>query len=193
MNRRHRLALFIALQLTLLLIESVTRYDEAGRQMALAITNVVASLAVVLFDLKLRRRGSGLSTITLVFVAGAVWLDALGNFQHLYAGFWWWDRLTHTVGGMALSAGFIDLFGALRQSGRMTIGSVVAPWFGFLVGQLVGSLYEISEWLGDLWFATERVRGPFDAPHDLFQNLLGGLLVLLVFLLSQRRTTLAAR
>ena len=124
---------------------------------------------------------------TCLLVAGAVWLDALGNFQHLYAGFWWWDRLTHTVGGMALSAGFIDLFQTYRATGKLQAGWSWAAWMGVLVGQLIGSVYEISEWLGDLWFKTERVRGPYDTPHDLFQNLVGGLLVLYLMWVFQKR------
>lgn len=185
MNTRTRTIGFVIVQTALLGIELGTTYDDLGRQIALSLTNVVATLAVIGFDRRLRRQGSGLSMVTYLLVAGAVWLDALGNFQHLYGGFWWWDRLTHSVGGMALSAGFIDLCLSLRRAGRMTASPTVAIWLGFLFGQLLGSVYEISEWLGDLWFATERVRGPFDAPHDLFQNLIGGVLVLVIFLVRR--------
>lgn len=181
--------MFIAAQTLLLGIEMFLQYDDPGRQVALALTNVASGLAVVLFDVWLRRRGNRLSWLTFVLVVGAVWLDALGNFQHLYGGFWWWDRLTHTVGGMALSAGFIDLFQAMRQTGRLQASWSVAAWLGMFVGQLLGSIYEISEWLGDMWFKTERVRGPFDTPHDLFQNLVGGLLVFVFFISRKKKVS----
>jgi len=169
--------IFLAAQFCLVLIELTTHYDTTVRQGALAITAIVTTAIVLFFDRWLAKRGAGISWMTFVLVGAAVWLDALGNFQHLYGQFWWWDRLTHTVGGMALSAGFIDLFQAFRKSGQLQASWTWAAWMGVLVGQLLGSIYEISEWLGDLWFKTERVRGQYDTPHDLFQNLVGGLLV----------------
>lgn len=187
MKLSRSLWIIVLAQLVLLGVELLTHYDTTVRQFALAITNVVATGAIVLVDRWLRRQGGQLSWVTMALVAGAVWLDALGNFQHLYAGFWWWDRLTHTVGGMALSAGFIDLFQAQRGTGHLQAGWLWAAWMGVLVGQLLGSLYEISEWLGDLWFKTERVRGPYDTPHDLFQNLIGGVLVLVLMYSIQKR------
>lgn len=176
---------FLFAQTVLLGIELLTRYDDTGRQIALALTNVVTAAAVLYFSKWLRRRGGKLSLLTFILVASAVWLDALGNFQHLYAGFWWWDRLTHTVGGMALSAGFIDYFLARRKVGMQASWNVAA-WLGVLVGQLIGSIYEISEWLGDFWFDTHRVQGLYDTPRDLFQNLVGGLTVLLLMFLVNK-------
>ena len=178
--------IFIVAQLVLLGVELFTHYDTTVRQGALVSTNIITALAILLFDRWLQRQGNRLTVISYALLAGAVWLDALGNFQHLYAGFWWWDRLTHTVGGMALSAGLIDYFLARRQVGMQASWNVAA-WLGLLVGQLVGSIYEISEWLGDFWFDTHRVTGLYDAPHDLFQNLIGGLLVLALMRAFRRR------
>ncbi len=186
-SRRIILGVFVVAQLTLLAIELFTHYDTSVRQYALAVTNIATAVALLLFDRWLRRRGSRLALLTFILVAGAVWLDALGNFQHLYAGFWWWDRLTHTVGGMALSAGFINFFLSYRAAGKLQAGWAWTAWMGVLVGQLVGSLYEISEWLGDFWFDTHRVQGPYDTPRDLFQNLVGGLIVLMLWRVFRRR------
>jgi hypothetical protein len=184
-QRTVTISLIIA-QLVLLGIELLTHYDTTQRQLALSVTNIATIVALLLVNRWLQRKGRGLSWVTFVLVASALWLDALGNFQHMYAGFWWWDRLTHTTGGMALSAAFIDLFLSLRAAG-MQASWPVAAWLGVLVGQLVGSVYEISEWLGDVWFKTERVRGPYDTPHDLFQNLIGGILVLLVMWSARKK------
>ena len=187
------MSVVIGLQLLLLGIELFTAYDTTQRQGALAVTNIATVLGLVFLNRWLQRRGAGLSWPTWLGVATAVWLDALGNFQHLYGGFWWWDRLTHTVGGMALSAMFIDLWLALRAAGKLQASWGFAAWQGVLVGQLLGSIYEVSEWLGDMWFKTERVRGPYDTPHDLFQNLLGGLLMLGLMALTRRRRVVGDR
>lgn len=182
---------FTILQVALLAIELGTSYDTWPRQLALGITNVATVVALLLIDRWMRGRGSKLSWLTWVFVLGAVWLDALGNFRHFYAGYWWWDRITHTTGGMALSAAFIDLFLVLQRSGRWLATRQTAAWFGFLSGQLLGAIYEISEWLGDFWFHTHRVVYTYDTPHDLFQNLVGGGLILIIVLSINRRGKLA--
>lgn len=187
MKIRPILYLVVVAQLVLLSVELLTHYDTDQRQVALAITNLVSLGAILGFDRWLRKKGGQLSVTSCLLVVAAVWLDALGNFQHLYAGFWWWDRLTHTIGGMALSAGFIDFFLSYQAAGKLKAGWTWTAWMGFLVGQLLGSMYEISEWLGDMWFHTERVRGPYDTPHDLFQNLVGGLLVVLLLRLFRKQ------
>lgn len=191
MKRKTFIVSFILLQLVLLGVELFTHYDTTQRQIALAVTNIATAIGALLLDRWLRRKGSHLSATSYYLIAVSVWLDALGNFQHLYAGFWWWDRLTHTVGGMALSALFIDIFLALRRSGKLSASWGFAAWMGVLVGQLLGSVYEISEWLGDFWFKTERVRGPYDTPHDLFQNLVGGLLVLGIMWIGRKTSSSA--
>lgn len=186
-KRRWLYLVVIALQLGLLKIELLTSYDTWPRQIALALTNVLAVAGVLGFTSWLRRRGSTLSWVTVLLVFGAVWLDALGNFQHLYAQFWWWDRITHTLGGMAISGGFIDLYQALRRTGKLNIGWGQAAWLGFLAGQFLGSLYEMSEWLGDSWFGTHRVVYTYDTPHDLFFNAVGGGVVVLLMWLAKPR------
>lgn len=161
-------------------LELFTSYDTVVRQVALTTTNVAATAGVLWLDRVLRRRGMKLATVTMIVVLGAVWIDALGNFQHFYARFWWYDRLTHAVGGLAVSALFMDLAQTWRTIRNLNVSSTLALWFGFLLGQFVAAMYEVSEWLGDWWFATERVRGPFDAPRDLFFNAAGGFIIWLI-------------
>lgn len=187
MKLRPLLWLVLVSQITLLTIEVVTHYDTGSRQTALVMTNIISAAAVFWANRWLGKRGSQLSAVTILLVIGAVWLDALGNFQHLYAGFWWWDRITHTVGGMAISAGFIDFYQAWRRTGAFPVSWGQATWLGFLVGQFLGAMYEVSEWLGDFWFHTHRVVYTYDTPHDLFFNLCGGVIVILIVRFSQRK------
>lgn len=183
---RGTLGLLTGIQGGLFIVELFTHYDSFPRQVALSLTNLVTILLVFWFNRWLQRRGAGLSWLALILAFGAVWLDALGNFQHLYAQFWWWDRVTHTLGGMAVSAGFIDFYQSWRKTGKLNVTWGQATWLGFLVGQFVASMYEVSEWLGDMWFGTHRVIYTYDTPHDLFFNLVGGALVVLLFRLTRR-------
>lgn len=185
MTTRRLWIFIVSAQALLLGLEVLMQYDTAVRQIALAFTNVATTIGLLLVDRRLRRTGSSLSPVTALTVIAAVWLDALGNFQHLYGGFWWWDRVTHAAGGLAVSALFMDVALARRRALSLNISSSMALWFGFLLGQFVAAMYEVSEWLGDWWFATERVRGPYDSPRDLFFNALGGIVI---FLIIKKRT-----
>lgn len=170
-------------QSVLLGIEALTSYDAAGRQIALSMTNLVAVVLVLVFNRWLQRRGQGFSTLTILLIFGSVWLDAIGNFQHFYGRFWWWDHLTHGVGGMAITAGFLDLFLSWRRGRESAVSWRQAVWMGFVWGQFLGAAYEVSEYLGDFWFHTHRVGLHFDTSRDLTFNLAGGLLVIALFLL----------
>ncbi len=185
MTKRRLWILLISAQAVLLGLEVVLRYDTVVRQSALVLTNVATTIGLLLIDRRLRRAGSSLSVVTAITVIAAVWLDALGNFQHLYGEFWWWDRVTHAAGGLAVSALFMDVALARRKEMNLNVTPTLALWFGFLLGQFVAAMYEVSEWLGDWWFATERVRGPYDSPRDLFFNALGGIVI---FLIIKKRT-----
>ncbi len=182
-----RTAGILLAQAVLLGFEVFTSYDTGVRQAALVVTNVAATAGVIWLNWFLRRRGGSLTLITILFVLAAVWLDALGNFQHLYGGYWWWDRVTHAIGGLAASALFIDLALVRRRKLNLNVSIPATLWFGFLLGQFVAAMYEVSEWLGDMWFQTERVRGPYDSPRDLFFNAVGGVVVVILFWVMQKK------
>jgi len=167
------------------MVELFTNYDTGARQRALALTNVGVTLVIIWLHAWLNRRGRRLSMIVIATVLAAIWLDALGNFQHFYASYWWWDRLTHGIGGLAASALFIDLYLNWRSTAAPELWRMYL-WLGFLVGQFVSAMYEVSEWLGDILFNTHRVQGPFDSPRDLFFNLLGGLIAATLFVIARR-------
>lgn len=170
----------ILAQAVLLGYELVAHYDSTGRQVALAVTNVVSLGAVVLVNRFLQRRyGITVHWIVYAIIATSVWLDAVGNFQHAYARFWWWDRLTHAIGGLAATAGTVWVCVALWRAGRFAVSWRIVLLYAFVLAQSAGAAYEISEWVGDELFGTHRVQGPFDAPRDLAMNFLGGLAVLM--------------
>lgn len=171
----------IVLQSFLFVYELVARYDTNGRQIALSLTNVAAIALYFVVQRFIRRRyGITIHWITLVIIASSVWLDAIGNFQHFYVRFWWWDRLTHAIGGLAVTVGIYVVTIALWQAGRFRVSWRTVNLYAFSVAQVLGVLYEVSEWIGDVLFATGRVGGPFDTPRDIFFNMLGGVAVILV-------------
>ncbi|MBI4426621.1 MAG: hypothetical protein HY567_03505 [Candidatus Kerfeldbacteria bacterium] len=168
-------------QAGLLVYELIAQYDSRGRQNALAITNLATIAIYVLVQRYVRRRyGITLHWIVLVILSAGVWLDAVGNFQHFYARYWWWDRLTHAVGGLAATVGVYMIAVALWQAGRLAVSWRVLNLYVFCLAQTLGALYEVSEWVGDELFLTHRVQGLFDTPRDIFFNMIGGVTVVLI-------------
>jgi len=181
MIQRFVVAIVLALQVILVGYELVAEYDTWVRQVALSLTNAAAIGGYVLAARWLQRRfGIVLHWIVLVIIAASVWLDALGNFQHYYGSIWWWDRLTHAVGGLAVTAAIAIVVFSLWNAGQLKVSWRVANVYAFSLAQAIGAVYEVSEWIGDLWFGTHRVGDRFDSPRDLFFNMLGGLIVLAV-------------
>lgn len=180
MIQRLMVASLLVLQGLLAAYELVARYDTGVRQVALTVTNLSTVLIFLLVYRYLRRSyGITLPWIVFLIVCASVWLDALGNFQHFYGTYWWWDRLTHTTGGLAVTAGIMAVCTSLWTAGRFRVSWRSVNLYAFSLAQTLGAIYEISEWLGDVMFGTRRVGGPFDSPRDLFFNMLGGALVFL--------------
>jgi len=172
----------------LLGVELLSRYDTVPRQIALSITNVVAVIIFFWVKAWLKPKKIELPWALLTFAAASVWLDALGNFQHLYARFWWWDRITHVVGLLPITAGMYLVLERLAAADRIKLPHWARALFAVSIANLLGAAYEISEWLGDIWFGTHRVTGLFDTPHDLLDNLVGSLLVIAGAVLVRRLT-----
>lgn len=171
----------VTLQVLLLGYELVAKFDTHGRQVALAITNAASiGLFFVVQHVIRKRYGIVINWVVLLVVCVGIWLDAVGNFLHYYGRYWWWDHVTHAVGGLAITTGFVVVSVALWRVGRLKVSWFVVNLYAFCVAQTLAALYEVSEWIGDALFKTNRVGGQFDTPRDLFFNMIGGLIVIAV-------------
>lgn len=173
--------------LVLLALELVLRYDTWIRQIALAITNVAAIILLVVFGRQLARRGVGLSWPVVWFATLAVWFDAAGNFAHLYVNVEWWDKLAHAVGSAAVALAILTLLRALQQRGRIQMGRLLLGVYAISITTTLSALYEISEYIGDAVYPTNRVTGLFDTSDDLLWNFLAAVLVVWFGLWLRRR------
>ncbi len=181
------LSLFI-----LLIVEFVGDYDVLQRKIALAITNLFVMIVYYVLYQKLRRKYN----ITLPgFIAWAavlgVWLDAAGNFAHFYWNVSWWDNLTHFEGSLSLAVILLFILHKLRSSGFLQLSPFHIGLYTISLTMLLVSLYEISEFIGDILFNTQRVGPRYDTASDLLYNLLGALAVVWVgsYLFRRKKTT----
>ncbi|MFH1171265.1 MAG: hypothetical protein V1778_01865 [bacterium] len=175
--------------LVLLVLELILRYDTWVRQIALAVTDLFALAALWSIARYMRRRGYALPWSVVWFSALGVWFDGMGNFLHLYANVSWWDKLAHAVGAGAVAAGIFVLVQMFQKRGTIVLGLKMRSLFVLSITVLLTVLYEISEYLGDLWFQTHRVTDLYDTVDDLLWDLLATVLVILIVQIFRKKST----
>lgn len=165
----------------LLFLEIWLRYDSWDRQIALAVTNVLTLVIYLLVQRYFRRKFNiELPWFVIWALAVSVWLDAAGNFAHFYANLAWWDDFTHVIGTMAVTiAIFVSLY-YLNKFQKIKLGRFALSFFSVAISMFLASFYEVTEYWGDLMFATNRIGDKFDTVSDLQWNLLGAVIVVLV-------------
>lgn len=142
---------------------------------------VIALLEGSAFLLR-RATGRGLHPIAYLAGAAALFVDALGDVLHLYGRFGWYDQFAHLVGGAVVGLVAFNVFWQLEVAGRIRLGGWLRGISVVAIGALMGVLYEIEEYLEDLWKWHRQVRlgdGP-DTANDLLLNILGALVVAVI-------------
>ncbi|MDZ7798087.1 MAG: hypothetical protein U5L76_00545 [Patescibacteria group bacterium] len=174
----------------LFFIEIFSSYDTPVRQAALALTGLSAIIVLLIVFQKTKSK----LQISLPFyiawtTALAVWFDALGNFAGLYEKILWWDKLAHVVGSGALTLAFFFIFYELNKKGKIKLGKFNLSLYSISLAVFLSSIYEVSEFLGDQWFATRRVTDLYDTADDMMWNIIAGIVIVIIFwlLLSFKR------
>lgn len=171
----------LPLQLVLLAIELFWRYDTLPRQLALGLSNVAGIVILSLVARRLRLSGSRLPAAVSWLVVAAIWFDAAGNFVHFYARFSWWDQLAHAVATAAVTSGlWLTLRQSFNRQGVHLPGRHL-ELYAVSLAILLTVVYEISEYLGDLLFGTNRVTVLYDTADDLLWNTLAALAIVWLF------------
>jgi hypothetical protein len=132
-----------------------------------------------------------------IIVTVALWLDAAGDFFHLYGKITWWDQVVH-FGVSAImaftlfaviNAFWVDKFqySLLFRKGRLKL----ALFLSSTSSVSLGALYEVEEYLEDLLFHTNRLGPGTDTANDLSMNILGVLttasIITLHYLITRKR------
>ena len=175
--------------LILFFIEALSHYDTTIRQMALALTDIsgVIIILVVYFILK-KKISIEIPWYVAWLAALGIWFDATGNFVHFYARFFWWDKLAHAVGSGAIALALFFIFYHLNKQGRIKLGGFNLCLYTISLTTFLSVLYEISEYIGDTIYPTNRVTGLFDTSDDLLWNISATILfVIFAYFLAKTR------
>jgi hypothetical protein len=114
-------------------------------------------------------------------VAASIWFDGAANFWHLFGRILWWDKLAHFTGSFAPIAVILTFVYQLNQQGRIRLPQWSVGLFSVSMVTLLSVVYEVSEYVGDIWFGTHRVTDLFDTADDLMYNTASALFVVMVF------------
>ncbi len=111
----------------------------------------------------------------LIILLGIIHLIA--ESFHLYWTIWWFDNLSHFLGGFSL--GFFSLY-IFYESGLFgdKISFTKAIFISFVLVMMIGGAWEMFEYTNDLTQSTEEY--PLDVVHDLLSDVLGVILASLV-------------
>ena len=124
-----------------------------------------------------------------VIVTIAISLDAAGDFFHLYGQISWWDMAVHySVSAImaftlfaVINAFWIDKFkySLLLKEGKLKLALFLAATSTVSMG----ALYEVEEYLEDVFFHTNRLGPGTDTANDIAMNILGVLTTIAIIVI----------
>lgn len=152
----------------------VLHYTLTFSWLGLLLTGLSMWLLVELASLVLKAKiGSPLPWPAMLFGAGGIYVDAVGDIGKYFARFGSYDQFAHfTITGLVAGL-FVWFFWMLQKHGHFPAGSFFLVATAFLVANLLGMLYEIEEYLEDYFTGSHRLGDGPDTANDLLLNLLG--------------------
>ena len=104
--------------------------------------------------------------------------DAIGDIQHLYGTFAWFDQAMHTLGGFIAGLTVTSLLAAVNRKNHGSTGITRSELFvgGVTAAATLGLIYELVEYYEDLFTGSHRLGDGFDTAQDLSLDLFGGML-----------------
>lgn len=96
--------------------------------------------------------------------------DGINGMYHVHP---LWDRLTHGVGGVALSYGFAVSFKRLSTHFSANLSRPMIFWLAFGVSMSGMAVFEVYEFFGRMFFLTTDQGGYVNTAGDLISDLVG--------------------
>ena len=117
--------------------------------------------------------------VFLLSLVGVSW-DALGDIAHFYGRYEWYDQAAHTAGGASIGFVFFAIIWRLIASGKLSMKIQWHAFFAVSCGMLLGVLYELEEYIEDMFTGGNRLGSGVDTANDLMCNLIGAVLIILI-------------
>ena len=103
----------------------------------------------------------------------------LGQVEHYYQKFWWWDVMLHSGSGIAFGLVGLVVILITFKRGKISASPFVLCLFAFCFALSIGLLWEVFEFSGDELFHTnmqQRQTGVVDTMKDEIMDTIGALI-----------------
>lgn len=176
----------------------ILEFNTQFTWLGLVITSIFVLTLLEITAYKYRKKkGHYLHWSIWIITTLALALDAFGDFFHLYAKISWWDQTVHYLVSVimaftlfaVINAFWIDKFrySLLLKEGRLKLALFLATASTISLG----ALYEVEEYLEDVFFHTNRLGPGTDTANDLTLNILGALTTVIIvsvyYLVTRKR------
>lgn len=176
----------------------ILQFNTQFTWLGLVITSIsILTLLEITAHKYRQKKGHYLHWSIWIIITTALGLDAAGDFFHLYGKISWWDQGVHyAVSAImtftlfaVINAFWIDKFkySLLLKEGRLKLALFLATASTISLG----ALYEVEEYLEDVFFHTNRLGPGVDTANDLTLNILGAITTVIIisvyYLITHKR------
>lgn len=176
----------------------ILQFNTQFTWLGLVITSIsILALLEITAHKYRQKKGHYLHWSIWIIITTALGLDAAGDFFHLYGKISWWDQGVHyAVSAImtftlfaVINAFWIDKFkySLLLKEGRLKLALFLATASTISLG----ALYEVEEYLEDVFFHTNRLGPGVDTANDLTLNILGAITTVIIisvyYLITHKR------
>jgi uncharacterized membrane protein YjdF len=147
----------------------------------LAITSIIAWVVLESVSRSLKKScGQPMNAFAFLFAVGVVYVDALGDILHFYSKFGWYDQTAHFLGGMAIAGLAFDLLWQSNKCRKIVLGNWGLSFFSVFTASFVLILYELEEYLEDVFTGSHRLGDGPDTANDLMMGVLGAFVIIVI-------------
>lgn len=166
---------------SMIVLELLGALDVLHLQPVFTDLGLIVTAVAVWTALELTRRQMHLWSVVPALLTTA--LDMTGDYLHWYATIPYYDAMLHAFGSASVA---VWLWAVLvRRYGASTPLGIL-DWLVFTGVVAAGVMYELEEYLEDVFTESNRFGAAFDTGNDLLMNTLGaGVAILLLKLWGQ--------
>jgi len=143
-------------------------------------------LEIVNFRLT-RSTGRSLPWFVFLLALIATSFDALGDVAGWYSRYEWYDQVGHTLGGGMAALVTFFVFWHLIGAEKIVIGKKLAGFIALMTSAFLGVLYELEEYLEDVFTGGNRLGSGIDTANDMMWNTIGALFVVVIVILLVKK------
>lgn len=148
-------------------------------------TLIVAWFALEMLDLFYRTgKIESLRAETWFLAFLAVAIDAIGDLHHFYDRWLWYDQVAHFLGTGAVMIALFDVVRAVVDSEKSSATKFVQGLLAYGFSITLASLFEVEEYLEDVFTGSDRLGSGFDTANDMLMNVFGATAVFSLLLFT---------